>query len=233
MYFRRRKFSDKKSRGIVKKPSINENRCLKRKFKSPEAGLDEIQRIFIAIELSPDVRRWLEKARSILVPGMPAGAVRWTNPNGIHLTLKFLGEIPAGRIESIRSAMDQSAAGGKPFSLTIEGLGCFPNIVRPRVVWAGIRREPLLLDLQRRLEDNLGTVGFKREQRAFSPHLTLGRVKDGMGEDQLRRIGGAVESGSMEAPAVMPVDGMWLFRSILRPAGAEYSALYRAEISGR
>lgn len=195
--------------------------------------MDEIQRIFIAIELSPDVRRWLEKARSVLEPGIPSGAVRWVNPAGIHLTLKFLGEIPASRIDNVRSAMDQSAAGKTPFSLTVEGLGCFPNAVRPRVVWAGIREEPLLADLQRRLENDLSAVGFKKEQRAFSPHLTLGRVKDGVSESSLRRIGSAVQSGTMETPAVMPVDGMCLFRSVLRPAGAEYSALYRAGFSGR
>jgi 2'-5' RNA ligase len=195
--------------------------------------MDENQRVFIAIELSPDVRRWLEKARSILEPGMPAGAVRWVNPEGIHLTMKFLGEIPMGRIGGVRFAMDESVMEGAPFSLTIEGLGCFPNADRPRVVWAGVRREPMLSNLQRRLEDHLAAAGFKKEQRAFSPHLTLGRVKDGLGEDPLRRIGEVVERGSMETPAVSPVKGICLFRSILRPTGAEYSVLHRAELSGR
>ena len=195
--------------------------------------MDETQRLFIAIELSLEVRRWLETSRSVLEPGMPSGAVRWVNPDGIHLTLKFLGEIPVSRIDSIRSAMDQSVSGRTPFSLTFEGLGCFPNTVRPRVVWAGIRGDPLLADLQRRLEENMSVVGFKKEQRAFSPHLTLGRVKDGVSEIQLRKIGSAVEGMRTETTAAMLVDGLYLFRSILRPDGPEYSVLYRVEFSGR
>jgi 2'-5' RNA ligase len=194
--------------------------------------LDETQRLFIAIELSPDVRRWLEKTRSVLEPGMPPGSVHWVKPDGTHLTLKFFGEIPVGRIDGIRSAMDQSVAGKTPFSLTFEGVGCFPNTVRPRVVWAGVRGESLLADLQRWLEDHLEAAGFKKE-RSFSPHLTLGRVRDGAKEIQLRKIGAAIEGARMETTAVMTVKELCLFRSILRPEGPEYSVLYRVEFSGR
>jgi 2'-5' RNA ligase len=195
--------------------------------------LDETQRVFLAIDLSPDVRRWLERARSLLETGMPAGAVRWVEINGIHITLKFLGEIPSGRIDTVRGAMDRSAAGGKRFSLRVEGVGCFPDAARPRVVWAGVRREPALLDLQRRLEENLSAAGFPRERRAFTPHLTLGRVKDGVKEEPLRRIGAMVENARTEAPVGMEADGLCLFRSILRPSGAEYAVVYRVELSGR
>jgi 2'-5' RNA ligase len=204
-----------------------------RVFHILEGTLSDMQRVFIAIDLSPDVRRWLENARSILKSGTPAGAVRWVDPDGIHITLKFLGEIPFGRIDAVRGAMDRSMEGVKPFSLTVEGVGCFPNTTRPRVVWAGVRSEPLLLDLQQRLEDNLSAAGFDRERRAFSPHLTLGRVKDGMSEIQLRKIGSAVEGTRTETTAAMPADGLCLFRSILRPDGPEYSVLYRVEFSGR
>ncbi len=195
--------------------------------------MNETQRIFIAIELSPDVRRWLEKARADLQSAMPADAVRWVDVNGIHLTLKFLGEIPVGRIDAVRGAMDRSREGVRPFSLTVEGVGCFPNTGRPRVVWAGVRAEPSLADLQRRLEDNLHAVGFPKEQRAFSPHLTLGRVKDGASENQLHKIAAAIESAQTAPPAAMAVDGLCLFRSVLRPQGSQYSVLYRVEISGR
>jgi 2'-5' RNA ligase len=129
--------------------------------------------------------------------------------------------------------MGQAVSGVSPFSLTVEGLGCFPNTARPRVVWAGVRAEPKLIGIQKRLEDILSATGFPRERRAFSPHLTLGRVKDGANENQLQRIGAAVESARMETPAGMEAGGLCLFRSILRPSGAEYSVLYRAEISGR
>jgi 2'-5' RNA ligase len=194
--------------------------------------VDETQRLFIAIDLSPDVRGWLEKVRSVLESGMPAGAVRWVDPRGIHITLKFLGEVAVNRIDGVRAAMDQAVADVSPFSLTVEGLGCFPNTARPRVVWAGVRTEPKLVALQKRLEDFLSAAGFERERRAFSPHLTLGRVKDGMSETVQRKIGAAVESARTETPVEMEAGALCLFRSVLRPTGAEYSALYRAELSG-
>ena len=195
--------------------------------------MDDTQRVFIAIDLPPEIRRWLGNAQSGLQSAMPVGTVRWVEVGGIHLTLKFLGEIPVGRIDAVRGAMDRSLEGAKPFSLTVEGVGCFPNALRPRVVWAGVRGEPQLADLQRRLEDNLYAAGFQKDQRAFSPHLTLGRVRDEASETQLRKIGAAVEAARPDPPAATPVSGLCLFRSILKPQGSQYSILYRGEFSGR
>jgi RNA 2',3'-cyclic 3'-phosphodiesterase len=190
--------------------------------------VNEEQRVFIAIELSPDVRRWLQKARSVLEPLVPSGAVRWVHLDGIHITLKFMGEIPARRIDDVRGAIDRSMKGAVPFILMVEGLGCFPDLTRPRVVWAGVRREPALEDLQRRLEEALDATGFPKERRAFSPHLTLGRTRDGLAADSLRRIGSAVREASVGGPVEMQVTEVCFFRSVLRPSGAEYSVLYRA-----
>jgi 2'-5' RNA ligase len=189
-------------------------------------------RAFIAIGLSPDVRRWLVDTRTALEPRTPSGSVRWTDPQGIHITLKFLGEIPARREAEIRAVMDQTAQGCRPFELIAEGLGCFPNVARPRVVWAGIRREPALWDLQQRLEDGLEKAGFARERRAFSPHLTLGRVRDGVADGSLAEIGRAVEGAATGVAGKMEVTGFCLYRSVLRPGGAEYSVLYRAAFTG-
>jgi 2'-5' RNA ligase len=195
--------------------------------------MSEMQRVFIAIDLSPEVQRWLENARSILKSGAAADAVRWVDSKGIHITIKFLGEISAERIASVRDAMDRSMKNVKPFMLVVERVGCFPNLARPRVVWAGVRAEPALLELQQRLEDQLSAAGFERERRAFSPHLTLGRVRDGVSEAHLRKIGETVGGAKMAAPLEMPVNGACLYRSILTPSGSEYSVLYRVEFSGR
>jgi 2'-5' RNA ligase len=227
MYIGRHQFSEKKLRKRVKKSLRRQRGCYERGFCAWEGNLNEDQRVFIAIELSPDVRKWLEKARVVLEPLMPSGAVRWVHLDGIHITLKFLGEIPANRIDDVRGAMDRSVKGVKPFPLAVEGLGCFPDLHRPRVVWAGVRREPLLEDLQRRLEEALAATSFPKERRAFSPHLTLGRVKDGLSADSLPRVGSAVEKAVMEKSVEMRVSEVILFRSVLRPSGAEYSVLYR------
>jgi len=192
----------------------------------------EVQRVFIAAGLSDNMRQWLRKARALLEERMPSGCVRWTDPNGIHITVKFLGEIPARRAGEIPAVMDKAAQGLKPFTLAVEGLGCFPTTARPRVIWAGVRREPVLFDLQARLEDDLERIGFPRERRAFSPHLTLGRVKEGVPDSRLAEIGRALETASVESAAGMDVLEICLFKSVLRPGGAEYAVLHRARFSG-
>jgi 2'-5' RNA ligase len=189
--------------------------------------MESTLRAFIAIDLSPEVRRWLVEARALLEGKIPGGAVRWTDPDGIHVTLKFLGDTPAGRIGEIRSAMERAAEGFRPFPLAVAGLGCFPDTNRPRVMWAGVRRQDELIDLQKRLEDGLERIGFPRERRAFSPHLTLARVRDGVTGGERTDIGRAVAAAAVESTAMMEVTGLCLFKSVLRPSGAEYSVLHR------
>jgi 2'-5' RNA ligase len=193
--------------------------------------MEEGQRIFIAIELAAGVRRWLGDARALLVERTPPGSVRWVDPGSIHLTLKFLGETPVRRTGEIRAVMDNLIRSFRPFPLTAEGLGCFPNTARPRVVWAGIRGGSSLADLQKRLEEELERIGFPAERRAFSPHLTLGRVKDGVAGARLEEIGRAVETVSLGSTAGMDVKDVCLFKSVLRPGGAEYSILHRTTLN--
>ncbi len=194
--------------------------------------MEDSLRAFIAIDLAGDVRRWLREARTALEARIPSGSVRWTNTEGIHLTLKFLGEVPARRAGEIRAVMDGLTPSFRPFPLTAVGLGCFPNTARPRVIWAGIQGDPLLGDLQKRLEQDLERIGFPAERRAFSPHLTLGRLKDGVAGARLAEIGRAVGAVSMESTAGMDVKDVCLFKSVLQPGGAVYTVLHRALLTG-
>jgi 2'-5' RNA ligase len=194
--------------------------------------MEEKIRMFLAIDLPPEVRSWLGKAQSLLAGRIPEGTVRWVKVEGVHITLKFLGETPARRIDEIRVVMDDLASGHRPFPLIVEGLGCFPNPARPRVLWAGVRREPALAELQKRLEEGLERIGFRREERAFSPHLTLGRVRDGVGGGKLGEIGRVLETATPPEAVAMQADGWCLFKSVLRPGGAEYSVLHWAKFSG-
>jgi 2'-5' RNA ligase len=192
--------------------------------------MEQTLRAFIAIPLSADVRKWLAEARSALERALSAGVVRWTAIDGIHITLKFLGEIPTSKVDAVRAVMDRAAAGRAAFPIVAEGTGCFPNLRRPRVIWAGIRPQPELAALQKGIEDGLGAAGFPREDRAVSPHLTLARVRAGAGPTVLDEIGRAVGEARPRLPVEMRARKICLFRSVLKPGGAEYSVLSEVEL---
>ena len=166
-------------------------------------------RAFIAVELPPAVREAVEGVVRELRSGIGDG-VRWVRPEGVHLTLKFLGDIDAGSVPAVSRAMAQCAASAAPFDLFLEGVGVFPNARRPRVIWIGLggALEPLLA-LQHSIDRELEGLGFARERRPFTPHLTLGRVRDGStrfagqgcvgsrSRNDRRTQGGAVGQGSL------------------------------------
>jgi 2'-5' RNA ligase len=146
----------------------------------------------------------------------------------IHLTLKFLGDINPGDLDDIDGAMADAAAGFAPLTLKIGGIGFFPGIKRPRVVWVGLGGEIAnLLDLQRNLEDRLATVGFVREKRSFKAHLTLGRIRQAADPATIRRIlKEYIDLGDHQFIA----DRITLFKSDLKPCGAEYSPLKQTDL---
>jgi 2'-5' RNA ligase len=157
--------------------------------------------------------------------------VRWVRPRGIHLTLKFLGEVPASQIEAIAEAMREACTPYAPFSVSIGGMGCFPNPRRPRVVWVGVD-EPsgTLVRLQREVDRALKSLGYPPERRKFSPHLTLGRVR-GRDRQALQALGEYV-SRAQVAVGEMQVTSLSLMRSDLLPGGAVYTELATAALSG-
>ncbi len=182
-------------------------------------------RAFIAIHLSREARLQLSDTIRSLGIDIPRG-VRWVDPEAIHLTLKFLGDIDPALVEDVLRAMEQSASGSLPFHLHLNGLGVFPNQRRPRVLWAGLGGDlDALGALQEKLEAAVYGLNFPREQRTFNPHLTLGRVRDGVSAVARQRVGDVVSSGSLDGPDSWPVNAVHLMRSNLTPAGAVYSSL--------
>ncbi len=178
-------------------------------------------RAFIAISVPEPVLQAIVKAQE----GFQGSglSIRWVRKEGIHLTLKFLGDIDRDDIEKIRAAMERVAEAFSPFTLRGEGVGVFPNLKRPRVVWVGVSGdvEPLR-GLQRDLESQLDSLGFPKEKRSFSGHLTMGRVKGRLDRTKLSRVLeglGDFRTESFTAQSVV------LFQSDLRPEGAVYSRL--------
>lgn len=184
----------------------------------------EMWRLFIAVELPEGARRAISAVQNDLKKRLPEGALRWVRPEGIHLTLQFLGDVERGRVDELNDALVRAAADRRRIALAIDGLGCFPNPRRPRVLWLGVGGEVAKLRLlQQAVEAETKTLGFQPEGRDFSPHLTLARVQRNASRADVGKIGAAVEWGGVDRVADFAADGVSLMRSQLRPSGAEYT----------
>ncbi len=184
-------------------------------------------RSFVAIELPQAVKEFLAGISSEL---KKCGAdVNWVKTAGIHLTLKFLGNVRVGLIPVIEQQVRPVFAMQPPVHIQVYGLGAFPSLARPRVIWVGLKvsGQPLGI-LVKELERELELLGFKAEKRAFAPHLTLGRVRSGKGGADLVE---EVRQRMTIAGPTFEADHAILFRSILKPSGAEYFAVSRFEFS--
>lgn len=187
-------------------------------------------RAFIAIEL-PDT---MKKDLSLIIDSLRPSeypCVKWVSPRGIHLTLKFLGNIATDLVPRIVDATAQAAQGTRPFKLRVGGLGCFPNLHRPRVIWVAVTGdvEPLIT-LQRGIDQAVAPLGFAIEKRPFSPHLTLGRLRERASAEELSRIGEIITAAECEAGSATEVNQISLMRSTLTPSGAIYNRLASVDL---
>jgi len=174
-------------------------------------------RAFIAVDLDPALKSSLRDL--ILRLGKTGADVRWAGASGMHLTLKFLGEIEPDQVPAVEAAVRTAAAAAPRFPLVLAGTGTFPGAGNPRVLWAGFREAPALMSLQRAIEDGLEAAGFPREERDFHPHLTLGRVKS---QTRVREALLELEKFRETLFGEMTAAKVTLFESVLKPQGAEY-----------
>jgi 2'-5' RNA ligase len=183
-------------------------------------------RSFVAIELSDQLRTQLGQVQESLMSKGITDQVRWVKPEGIHLTLKFLGNVPADSVKEISVAVEQASRGIAPFDISLGGLGCFPTTSRPNVLWIGIEGDTVaLVELQNSIEANLSRLGYPEEKRGYTPHLTLGRVHRRVGGADRRRLGDLIQTHSAEPLGGMKVSEISLMKSQLSPSGARYSRL--------
>jgi len=185
-------------------------------------------RLFVAVNLPDPTRRALwDTAAPLRARRYP---VRWVEPEAIHLTLKFLGDVPDARESEVRDALDAAVRGARPFPVMLEGFGAFPSPHRPRVLWAGCDGAPPLELLQHRVEVEMERIGFAVEGRPFHPHLTLGRAKRDARPGTFTGLAEQIESLTFAAEvAVRSAD---LMQSTLTPSGARYVRRHAAELAG-
>jgi len=176
-------------------------------------------RLFLAIELPDETKEQLRRLR-IDIPG-----ARWVPANQLHLTLAFLGDVD---VESMKRLVEKLAGLHCPaFSLCLGEFGCFPNRKRPKVAWIGVRPEPLLMSLADRVREVVLSCEIPQEERPFSPHITLARIKQAVGHDCDAFIAQTLE----REPALIPVQEFILFESRLSSSGALHIPLKSFELS--
>ena len=184
-------------------------------------------RAFIAIPLPAEARSLLGEFQDKLRPAR--ADVRWTAVTSIHLTLKFLGEINPAGLPRLTLLLRENTAPIPPLSLGIRGLGAFPDLRNPRVVWCGLEGQiSRLTELQTAVERACTDAGFASEDRPFRPHLTLGRVR---GSSNLRALADYIKIGSTLAHG-FEVRDFHVYQSILRPQGAVYNILETIALTG-
>ena len=182
---------------------------------------EKLIRTFLAIELPEEIKVQIGNIQNRLKATVKG--VRWTRPEGIHLTLKFFGNVSENDIANISRIVERNTVDVRPLTLNVPTVGAFPNFKRPRVLWLGISGSvERLSDLQKEIENDLESTGFQRENRAFRAHLTLGRVKspkDVKGLSEIIKSEESYDAGSFKAY------GLTLFKSDLTPQGAIYTKL--------
>lgn len=181
-------------------------------------------RAFLALDPPPEIRKNIRIIQERLKKVLP-GNIRWTNPEGMHLTLKFFGSISGADIARVSQAVSEITAEAAPLSLEVRTVGVFPHAKRPRVVWLGITGdvEPLAR-LQQKIDLKLLDCGFREEERPFRPHLTLGRIKS---PGKTAGLEDSAARGEDYAAGSFTANGLFLFKSDLTPQGAIYTELAR------
>ncbi len=188
-------------------------------------------RAFVALELPAEIQQALRQISADLQVGLKGLPLRWVAVENIHLTLNFLGDIPEENIKPITDVLLAETRSVPSFEIKLSGLGVFPNPRRPNAIWVGVTAPQTMTDLQKLLETELSRLGYPPEQRLFSPHLTLARVRREARPADLQRIGEIVASTQIAASAAGRIGAVTLFRSDLKPSGAVYNALFRRPLS--
>ena len=198
-------------------------------------------RVFVAVGISAEAREQLVGAVERIRQGIPQG-IQWANPDGMHLTLKFLGNIPSSGVGPLLDCLGPVAGDHSHFPLHLAGLGMFPNRRKPRVLWAGVNGDlDALSSLQQASEDAINALGYPPPgaaqrsrrygiERPFRPHITLGRPRRSVSDAQLARIGSVVSALTPPSPVGWQVEAVDVMQSERHPSGARYTILGSAPL---
>ncbi len=189
-------------------------------------------RTFIAIEIPEEIKKAISSQSAGLRKAL-GGGVRWVAPENVHLTLKFLGDISPANVKMLTQSLEAEAGLHEPFTVKVGNLGVFPTPRRPRVIWVGLDAPAGLPRLQRGIEAMTARLGYAAEDKPFSPHLTIGRVRDQVSADEMQSMRAALENTKVGALGTFEVAAVHLFKSDLQPGGAVYMRLFTARLGNK
>jgi 2'-5' RNA ligase len=183
-------------------------------------------RSFIAVEVPPHIQQAIARQTASLQRMLPKPVVRWVAAQNVHLTLQFLGDVSPANLDLLAQALQSEAASHPSFAVTAGQIGAFPTPRRPRVIWVGLDAPAALLSLQRGIQTVTARMGYPPEERGFSPHLTIGRVRQNASAAELHMIQSALEGTQVGELGSFSVEAVAVFKSDLQPSGPVYTRLY-------
>lgn len=191
----------------------------------------EVIRAFIAVNLSPAILEKIEQVAQDLQQKMNTVPVRWVPIENIHLTLKFLGNVSTANLEILMDILGKVVSSHHECDISVGGIGVFPKTHNPRVIWVGMEVPQELTNLQHNIEIETARLGYSREHRPFSPHLTFGRVSRNASTEDIQKIARILENYKVGFLGATRVRTVYLYRSDLKPEGAEYTPIYSAALN--
>ena len=186
-------------------------------------------RTFIAVDFPPFIQQAIQHNVDNLCKAI-GDSVRWVPAKNIHLTLKFLGDVSPANADILAQMLRAEADSCPSFDVSISGLGSFPNSRQPRVLFIGIQAPAELEALQRGIESATARLGYESESRAFSPHLTIGRVRENITPSDQQRIRKSLDETKIDSLGTARVDSVHLYKSELKPSGSVYTKLFSAPL---
>lgn len=192
-----------------------------------------VLRTFIAVDIPAELRHVIQQKTNSLRATLGVSSVRWVAAENIHLTLKFLGDVSPANVDVLTQLLRAEADIIPAFDMQIGGLGSFPSLRRPRVLFIGIQAPALLEALFRGIESACARLGYESETRGFSPHLTIGRMKQDMSASDQQKIRGALADFHIDSLGTARVDSVHLYKSELKPNGSVYTKLYSAQLKNQ
>ncbi len=187
-------------------------------------------RAFIAVNLSSEILEGIEQISFDLKDRMKDAPIRWVPVQNIHLTLKFLGNVSTANLEILKDILGKVVSSHSECDVSVGGIGAFPKTHNPRVLWVGMEVSQELVTLQYNIEIETARLGYSREHRPFSPHLTFGRVSRNASAQDVHAIAEVLDNYKVGFLGATRLKTVYLYRSDLKPDGAVYTPIYSANL---